>query len=104
MADEATSFFNKIKMLPGWKYVGRNNFEGSTGAVVQVAPDTWLRIFYLTDSGKGGIVEKQFDPIKRAYKLRCLIHNKTAQQLNEFIISHYERKPNTANTEANRSL
>lgn len=98
MADGVTGFFNQIKMLPGWKYVGRNNFDGSMGAVVQVAPETWLRIFYLTYSDKGGIVEKQFDPIKRAYKLRCLIHNKTARQLNEFITSHYERKPNRANT------
>lgn len=95
MADEATSFFNQIKMLRGWKFIGRNNFEGSMGAVVQITPDTWLRIFYLIDSGKGGIVEKQFDPIKRAYNFRCVIHNKSADQLNEFILNHYERNDTT---------
>lgn len=95
MAEESPSaFFDKIKMLRGWRYIGRNDFDRSLGAVVQIADYTWLRIFVLTNTLKGGIVEKTFNPAIRRWEYRCVIHNKTPDQLNEYIkLTYYEQTP-----------
>lgn len=90
MADKSsTAFFNKITMPKGWKFIGRNDFESSHGAIIQITHDTWLRIFMITDTGKGGIVEKKFDKASRQFKYRCMINNKSAENLNEFINTYY---------------
>lgn len=72
-------------MLPGWTYCGRNDFDRSHGAIVQLTHDTWLRIFFINDQGTGGIVEKKFDATSRQFLYQCIINNKTAEQLNDFI-------------------
>jgi len=93
MANESpAAFFNKITMPKGWKFIGRNDFDRSHGAIIQLTHDTWLRIFVLTDTCKGGIVEKKFDKAIRQFTYRCMVHNKSAEQLNEFIKTYYNEQ------------
>lgn len=93
MANESpAAFFNKITILKGWKFIGRNDFDRSHGAIIQITHDTWLRIFVLTDTCKGGIVEKKFDKAIRQFTYRCMVHNKSADQLNEFIKTYYNEQ------------
>lgn len=83
------SFFDKIKMLPGWRFMGRKDLESSKGAIVQVSDELKLRIFEMTGSGKGGIVEKRYNPTKREFQLKCVIQNATPDAINEFINKNY---------------
>lgn len=86
--DTATRFFNQVNLPAGWKYLGRHDIETTAGAVVQVAPATWLRVFHHAGTTKGGVVEKRLNPPPRGYTYRCLAQNKTADELNEFIAGY----------------
>ena len=79
------AFFDKIRMPKGWTYLGKRDLDASLGAVVKVSPELILRIFEMTGSGKGGIVEKRYMPERREFKYKCLIQNKTPDEINEFI-------------------
>ena len=78
-------FFDKLQIPVHWKYVGRNDVPNSIGGVFDDSTTrTIYRVFYNIDSERGGIVErKRSDGGKPVYK--CLISNKTTDNINEFI-------------------
>lgn len=81
-------FFDQIKFKPGWKYLGRKDNETTTGAVVQTAPGITIRVYHYTGTNKGGIVQKTFDPERRQPVYKCLIDNKTPDELNHYITNN----------------
>lgn len=85
------SFFDAIALPGGWVFVGRKDVPGSIGAVVKVSPFVTLRIFQLSGSGKGGIVEKRYNEKTRSFDYKCVIQNKTVDEINEFITKHYNQ-------------
>lgn len=84
-----SSFFDKIKMGKRWEFIKRHDLELSSGAIVKIAPDSYLRIFEMNGTGKGGIVEKKFSQATRKFEYKCLIQNKDANEINEFITNNY---------------
>lgn len=84
------AFFDKIIIQRGWSVLGRKDFDGSVGAVIKISEELTLRIFVLTTSGKGGIAEKRFNRAKREFQYKCLISNKTAEEINEYLTKNYK--------------
>jgi hypothetical protein len=78
-------FFPQLHIPVHWKRVGKNDVPNSLGWVYDDrTTQTIYRVFYNIDSEKGGITErKRTESGKPKYK--CLISNKNADDINEFI-------------------
>ena len=82
------SFFDKITVPAKWKYLGRKDIGNCIGVVLQISYDVSVRVYYL-GKDKGGIVEKRYDDKIRNFRYTCVIDNKRAEELNEFINNKY---------------
>ena len=69
------------------KYIGQKDIDCSVGAVLQVAEFVWLRVF-LENENKGGVVEKKYNHARRKFEYSCLISNKSADVVNEFLSNY----------------
>jgi len=80
-------FFPQLHIPVHWKRVGKNDVPNSIGWVYDNRVDTIYRFFFNIDSEKGGITErKRTESGKPKYK--CLISNKNAEEINEYIHSN----------------
>jgi hypothetical protein len=99
LEDEARVFFDSLKVPPEWKFLkpDRAQWGNEIYSVGAVFLDTRTRgfdvkryrVFICSTSGKGGICEIAVDRKTGKYSLSCLISNKTAEQLNEFIKDNF---------------
>lgn len=79
-------FFKEICVPESWKFLGKNNVRSINGDILSYGllyktGDVIYRVFYLTQSERGGIVKKEGENYK------VLIDNKRTEQINEYLKS-----------------
>jgi len=87
MTSEA--FFPLLKIPIYWKYYGSNDVPNSLGYLFDDrTTQTIYRVWFNIDSERGGLTErKRLESGKPKYK--CLIANKTADELNEYLNKNF---------------
>jgi len=76
-------FFNAIKVPKEWRWLG-NSSKATLGKLYQIKPGLVARLWFDTVNKRGGIGTRKDDwPRKPAYN--CLVSNKQASGINEFL-------------------
>lgn len=101
LTTEAEQFFEAVKTPPEWRFLKFDRAEaaGVIYSIGAVFVDTRTRgfdvkryrVFICSTSGKGGICEIAVNKSDGKYSLSCLIWNKTADVINEYIRSRFNR-------------
>lgn len=77
-------FFSRVRLPADWKLLGNSSCEGSLGKVYQVKAGVVARLWFDTICKRGGIGQRTDDwPHKPKYE--CIVSNKQAIALNEWI-------------------
>jgi hypothetical protein len=86
MRDEtAQQFFDNLHLPANWVFCKTADYENSIGRVYYLKENVFVRVYFFTPAGRGGMVENN----TKTGVIKNLIDNKTSEQINEFLKTNY---------------